>query len=75
VACIAPTAPISSTLSLVPVIQVAAEKVGNKAESIPQALKRRHILNDLAARVELVPFPRPFELDFFRSLPGRLTHL
>jgi hypothetical protein len=41
--------------------EVVAEKVVNKAESIPQALKRRQILNDLAARVELVPFPRPFE--------------
>jgi hypothetical protein len=25
-------------------------------------------LKDLAARVELVPFPRPFELEFFRKL-------
>jgi len=49
-------------------VKVVAEKVVNKAESIPQALKRRHILNDLAARVELVPFPRPFEFYFFRSL-------
>jgi hypothetical protein len=45
-----------------------AEKVVNNAQSLPQALKRGHILNDLAARVELVPFPRPFELDFFRSI-------
>jgi len=47
---------------------VVAEKVVEQAKSGPQALKRGHILNDLAARVKLVPFPRPFELDFFRNL-------
>jgi hypothetical protein len=46
----------------------AAEKLIHTAEGGPQALKRGHILNDLAARVKLVPFPRPFELDFFRNL-------
>jgi hypothetical protein len=45
-----------------------AEKVVINVRSFPQALKRAHILNDLTARVELVPFPRPFELDFLRSL-------
>jgi hypothetical protein len=49
----------------------AEEKVANNAQNLPQALKRGHILNDLAARVELVPFPRPFEFDFFRSLFSR----
>jgi hypothetical protein len=38
------------------------------ARKIPQALKRGHISNDSTARVELVPFPKPFELEFFRSL-------
>jgi hypothetical protein len=38
----------------------AAEKVVINVRSLPQALKRGHILNDLTARVELVPFPRPF---------------
>ena len=37
----------------------AAEKVFQSEESVPQALKRGHILNGLAARVELVPFPNP----------------
>jgi hypothetical protein len=36
--------------------------------TIPAELKRRHILEDLAARVELVPFPRSFELEFLRDL-------
>jgi hypothetical protein len=49
----------------------AEEKVANNAQNLPQALKRGHILSDLAARVELVPFPRPFEFDFFRSLFSR----
>ena len=48
--------------------QEVAEKVVNHAQRLLQALKRGHILNDLVARVELVPFPRRFELDFFRSL-------
>ena len=30
-----------------------------RALKVPQALKRGHTLNDLAARVELVPFPNP----------------
>jgi hypothetical protein len=46
----------------------AAEKLISAIPSPPQALKRGHILNDLAARVKLVPFPTPFELDFFRNL-------
>jgi hypothetical protein len=39
-------------------------KVVTNAQSLPQALKRGQILDDLAARVELVPFPRSLELDF-----------
>jgi hypothetical protein len=50
------------------IAEEVAEKVGNNAQSLPQALKRGHVLKDLAARVELVPFPRPFELEFFRKL-------
>ena len=34
-----------------------AEKLIEGANSAPQALKRGHIFNDLAARVKLVPFP------------------
>ena len=34
----------------------------------PQALKRGHILRDLAARVELVPFPNALKTESFRSL-------
>ena len=55
--------------------QEVAEKVVNHAQRLPQALKRGHILNDLVARVELVPFPRRFELDFFRSLLVQGTSL
>jgi len=50
----------------------SAEKVVHNDKSIPQALKRGYILNDLAARVELVPFPRAFALEFFRSLLRRI---
>ena len=46
----------------------AAEKLIARAKSCPQALKRRRVLNGLAARVELVPFPEPNEKEFFRSL-------
>jgi len=31
-----------------------------------QAQKRGHLLNDLEARVELVPFPNPRQVEFFR---------
>jgi hypothetical protein len=41
------------------------------AKSVPQALKRGHILNDLMARVKLVPFPLVLESKFFRKLFGR----
>jgi hypothetical protein len=44
-----------------------AEKVVINVRSFPQALKRAHILNDLTARVELVPFPRSFA-EFFRKV-------
>jgi hypothetical protein len=46
----------------------AAEKVFQGEESVPQALKRGRILSDLAARVELVPFPNPLQTEFFRNL-------
>jgi hypothetical protein len=36
----------------------------------PQALKRPPISNGLAARVELVPFPKSTGREFFRRLPG-----
>jgi len=39
--------------------------------SSPQALKRKHIFNGLAVRLELVPFPFPGEGDLFRSLLSR----
>jgi hypothetical protein len=38
------------------------------AWNVAQALKRGHILTDLVARVELVPFPNPHQIEFFRSL-------
>jgi hypothetical protein len=34
-------------------------------ESRPQALKRGHILDDLTARLNVVPFPNPLESKFF----------
>jgi oxygen-independent coproporphyrinogen-3 oxidase len=40
-------------------------------EGLSQALKRGPILNDLTARVELVPFPNPIDTDFSRSLFSR----
>jgi hypothetical protein len=46
----------------------AAEKVIESAKSTPQALKRGHILNDLAARVNSCPSQNPSESEFFRSL-------
>jgi hypothetical protein len=45
-----------------------AEKVVAPAKSGAQALKRGPILNGLAARVELVPFPKARKLEFFRNL-------
>jgi len=49
----------------------AAEKVFQSEESVPQALKRGHILNGLAARVELVPFPNSSRTEFSCSLFSR----
>ncbi len=37
------------------------------AQRLPQALKRGFIFSDLAARVELVPFPIWLEPEFFRN--------
>jgi hypothetical protein len=45
-----------------------AEKLAAPAKSLPQALKRGPIFSDLAARVELVPFPNRLEAEFFRNL-------
>jgi hypothetical protein len=45
-----------------------AEKLFNRARSLPQALKRKHIFKSLAARLEVVPFPLPGESEFFLSL-------
>ena len=45
-------------------------KVVTNAQSLPQALKRGQILDDLAARVELVPFPFLAFFEFFRSPLG-----
>lgn len=42
----------------------SAEQVVGGKESEPQALKRRPLLNGLAARVELVPFPFVERLEF-----------
>jgi hypothetical protein len=36
---------------------VAVEKVLIEENRVPQALKRGHIVNNLVARVELVPLP------------------
>jgi hypothetical protein len=46
----------------------AAEKVIERAKSTPQALKRGHILNDLAARVNSCPSQNPSESEFFHKL-------
>jgi hypothetical protein len=43
-------------------------KIRRASESLPQALKRKPIFGDLAARVELGPFPDRRETEFFRSL-------
>jgi hypothetical protein len=37
----------------------AAEKLVEDAKSSPQALKRLHIFGGLAARLQVVPFPKP----------------
>lgn len=44
-----------------------AEKVPDKARSGPQALKRRFIFNDVAARVKLAPFPFVMNSEFFAA--------
>jgi hypothetical protein len=44
------------------------EEVLDDAGSEPQALKRRSILSESAARVELVPFPFVGRVKFFCSL-------
>jgi hypothetical protein len=44
-----------------------AEKLVMEEKRVPQALKRGRIFSDLAARV-LVPFPNPFQTEFFRNL-------
>jgi hypothetical protein len=46
--------------------QVAENR--DQRQKVPQALKRVNILNALMARVELVPFPRPFASDVSRKL-------
>jgi len=46
----------------------AAEKVVNTAKGDPQALKRTLIFSDLAARLKVVPFPKPGQPEFFRNL-------
>jgi len=43
----------------------AAEKVGEDTESTRQALKRRHIFNDLTARLKSCPSRNLFEAEFF----------
>jgi outer membrane protein assembly factor BamD (BamD/ComL family) len=53
-------------LALGGVVEQAAEKLVEGIKSAPQALKRGHILNDLTARVKLVPFPF-VEGFFFRN--------
>jgi hypothetical protein len=45
-----------------------AEKVVLVPESEPQALKRGPVFSVLAARVKLVPFPKPSCQEFFRKL-------
>jgi hypothetical protein len=42
----------------------AAEKVVNTAKGDPQALKRTLIFSDLTARLKVVPFPKPAQLEF-----------
>ena len=46
----------------------AAERVVNTAKGDPQALKRTLIFSDLAARLKVVPFPKPGQPEFFRNL-------
>jgi hypothetical protein len=40
----------------------AAEKLFEGVRSSPQALKRKHIFDGLAARLEVVPFPFPVKV-------------
>lgn len=55
-----------SEREVVSVLQQAAGK-NVSVLKVPQALKRGYILNDLAAGVELMPFPNPAQIEFFRS--------
>jgi hypothetical protein len=45
-----------------------AEKLIVTAKSLPLALKRRPIFQDLTATIEIVPFPIQLEPEFFRNL-------
>jgi hypothetical protein len=47
-----------------PSAEQLAEKVVEGARSTPQALKQGHIFNDLTARLEVVPFPKPVRVVF-----------
>jgi hypothetical protein len=40
-------------------------KLFEAVRSSPQALKRKHIFNSLAARLEVVPFPFPVKAALF----------
>ena len=46
----------------------AAQKLITAEGRVPQALKRECVVSDLAARVELVPFPISLEREFYRCL-------
>jgi hypothetical protein len=58
----------ASLLAFCDAAEDAAEKLVEGTRSVPQALKRGHIFNDLTARVKLVPFPSVERLEFFRKL-------
>jgi hypothetical protein len=58
----------ASLLALGGTAEQAAEKVAAGANSLPQALKRGHIFNDLTARLKSCPSHTPRESEFFRSL-------
>src|ERR1039458_1813789 len=54
-----------------PSAEQLAEKVVEGARSTPQALKHGRIFNDLTARLEVVPFPKPVRVQVFPQVVKR----
>jgi hypothetical protein len=57
-----------SHISKTTAAEETAEKVGEDAKGLPQALKRGQFFNDLAARLKSGPSQNLHESYFFRSL-------